>query len=76
MKTLEEHNSEIEEKTGISNKAGVSCPFHRDVEMEFLYGGSVNNIVDPPTQTVICPTCGHIGYKRVSPLRRRPSLYY
>lgn len=65
LPTLDEHNRQrdLAEAASRRNGAGVACPQCPDTEMFETNPGALNTS-HPPSTTVQCPKCGHIGYKR------------
>lgn len=64
MKTLDEHNKDMIKPNKLVYNAEVTCPHCLDVEM-MLVNPHVILASLPPQQTVRCPKCHYIGYKRI-----------
>lgn len=64
MKRLDDHNKEVRNKAkGNVTMSGVACPKCPGLtEMHFMFPG-LQNLSSPPSETVVCPKCNHIGYK-------------
>ena len=72
MKTLEEHNEEIQAlHNKATKKAGVTCPncnLDHIAATEMLLADDPRNAIltsSPPQQAVRCPQCRHNGYKLI-----------